>query len=83
MNWIDWLGNSVGVSTGVTVLDLPDGDINQIIRGEKLGDPTILCFRDPGCFRAGEIHKYSDQWRQIADDFLSPQQAQVLKWIED
>ena len=83
MNWVDWLGNPVGVSTGVTVLDLPDGEIDQIIRGEKLGDPTILRFRDPGCFRAGEIHKYSDQWRQIADDSPSPRQAQVLKWIED
>ena len=83
MNWVDWLGNPVGVSTGVTVLDLPDGEIDQIFRGEKLGDPAILRFRDPGCFRAGEIHKYSDQWKQIAGDSPSPQQAQVLKWIED
>ena len=50
MNWVDWLGNPVGVSTWVTVLDLPDGEIDQIIRGEKLGDPAILRFGDPGCF---------------------------------
>ena len=77
MNWVDWLGNPVGVSTGVTVLDLPDGEIDQIFRGEKLGDPAILRFRDPGCFRAGEIHKYSDQWKQIVGDSPSPQQAQA------
>ena len=55
MNWVNWLGNPVRVSTGVTVLDLPDGEIDHICRGEKLGDPAILRFRDPGCFRAGEI----------------------------
>lgn len=52
VNWVDWLGNPVGVNTGVTVLDPPDGEIDQIFRGEKLGDPAILRFRDPGCFRA-------------------------------
>ena len=36
VNWVDWLGNPVGVSTGVTVLDLPDGEIDQIFRGENL-----------------------------------------------
>ena len=46
MNWVGWLGDPVGVSTGVTVLDLPDGEIDQIFRGEKLGDPAILRFRE-------------------------------------
>ena len=81
MNWVDWLGNPVGVSTGVTVLDLPDGEIDQIIRGEKLGDPAILRFRDPSCFRAGEIHKYSDQWGQIAWMVLCLQYTAF--WLED
>ena len=44
VNWVDWLGNPVGVSTGVTVLDLPEGEIDQIIRGEKLGDPSHFTF---------------------------------------
>ena len=55
------LGNPVGVSTGVTVLDLPKGETDQIILGDELGDPAILRFRDPGCRRAGEIHNYPDQ----------------------
>ena len=67
----------------MTVLDLPEGEIDQIIRGEKLGDSAVLRFRDTGCFRAGEIHEYSDQWRQIASDSPSPQQAPILEWIED
>lgn len=56
VNWVDWVGTSVGVGTGVTVLELSREEIDQIRRGIKLGDPTTLQFRDPASFRAGEVH---------------------------
>jgi len=75
LNWIDWLGNSVGVGTGVTVTELSWEEIDQIIRGDKLGDPAMLRFRDPAYFRAGEAHNHSDQWQEIVGDLPSIEQV--------
>ena len=25
-------------------------------------DATLLAFRDPSCFRAGKLHRHTDQW---------------------
>ena len=47
LSWVDWLGNSVGVSTGVTATEFSRKDIDLVIRGDKLGDPAMLRFRDP------------------------------------
>jgi len=60
LNWVDLLGNSVGVGTGVTVTEFSRDEFDQIIRGNKLGGPAMLRFRDPACFRAGEAHNHSD-----------------------
>ena len=83
VNWVDWSGNSVGDSTGVTVSEITREEIDQIFHGDKLGDPARLRFRDPASFRAGEVHNYYHQWHNIVDDPPSPQQVQVLKWIND
>ena len=48
-----------------------------------MGNPAMLWFRDPACFRAGEIHNCYVQWREIAGDSLSIQHVQILKWIKD
>ena len=83
MDWVDWLGNPVGFSTGETVSDFSKEEIDQIILGNKLKDPAMLWFRDSACFHAGEIHNCYDQWREIAGDSPPIQHVQVLKWIKD
>lgn len=83
INWVDWVGNSVGVGTGVTVLELSREKIDQIYHGDKLEDPTTLQFRDTASFHAGEVHNYYQQWQDIIRDYPSAQQVQVLKWIRD
>ena len=80
ISWVDWLGNSVGVGTGVAVLELSREEIDQICHGDKLGDPATLRFRDPATFRAGEVHNYYHQWQDIIGSSPSAQQVQVLKW---
>ena len=77
------MGNSVGVGTGVAVLELSREEIDQICHGDKLGDPATLRFRDPATFRAGEVHNYYHQWQDIIGGSPSAQQVQVLKWIKD
>ena len=76
LSWVDWLGNSVGVSTGVTATEFSREDIDLVIRGKKLGDPAMLRFRDPACFRAGEVHEHYAQWQEIVGDRPSTEQQQ-------
>ena len=83
LSWVDWLGNSVGVSTGVTATEFSREDIDLVIRGKKLGDPAMLRFRDPACFRAGEVHEHYAQWQEIVGDRPSTEQQQTLKWIRE
>jgi len=71
----------VGVSTGVTATELSREDL--VIRGDKLGDPAMLRFRDPTCFRAGEVHEHYVQLQEIVGDSPSTEQLQTLKWIRD
>ena len=42
INWVDWLGNSAGVGTGVAVLELSKDKIDRICHGDRLGDPATL-----------------------------------------
>ena len=73
ISWADWLGNSVGVGTGVAVLELSRAEIDQICHGDKHGDPATLRFRDPATFRAGEVHNYYHQWQDIIGSSPSAQ----------
>ena len=83
INWFDWLGNSVGVGTGVAVLQLSRERIDQSCHGHKLGDPVTLWFRDPATFRAGEVYNYCCQWQDIIGGSPYAPQVQVLKWIKN
>ena len=51
--------------------------------GELIGDISELLFRDPNCFRAGELHNHFEYWQYIERESPSPQQAQILGWIRD
>ena len=73
------MGNPVGVSTGVTATDFTKETIDEIIRGERLANPSDLRYRVR--FRAGELHEHYEQWENLAGDQPSPQQLQILEWI--
>ena len=81
MSWVDCFGNPVEVSGEVTACDRVR--LQRIQRGELIGDISELLFRDPHCFRAGELHNHFEYWQYIARDSSSPQQAQILGWIRD
>ena len=80
--WIGW-GTLVGVSMGVTATGFTKERIEEIIRGERLADPSELLYRDPSRFRAGELHDHYEQWENLVDDQPSPQQLQILRWIRN
>ena len=54
----------MGVSTGVTATEFSSEDIDLVIRGDKLGDPVMLRFKDPACLRVGEVHEHYVQWQE-------------------
>ena len=77
------MGNPVGVSMGVTATGFTKERIEEIIRGERLADPSELLYRDPSRFRAGKLHDHYEQWENLVDDQPSPQQLQILRWIRN
>ena len=81
MSWVDCFGNPVEVSGEVTACDRVR--LQRIQRGELIGDISEILFRDPHCFRAGELHNHFEYWQYIARDSSSPQQAQILGWIRE
>ena len=42
----------------------------KVSRGEALGDVGDLLFRDPKHFRAGELHKLVDSWKELSRGIL-------------
>ena len=41
VTWVNWMGTSLEVSSGVTVQELSDQYIHKVIHGEELADPAI------------------------------------------
>ena len=73
-------GNPVVASSGMTVSEVK---LQRITNGDVLGDLAALLFRDPKCYRAGELHAHVDHWETIVGKHPTPQQAQVLEWIRE
>ena len=79
------IGTSVngtqGMAAGNTHI-LPDF-VRDVALGNQLADVTMLSFRDPNSFFAGNLHNHLDFWRSLAA--LSPydQATTVLNWIEN
>ena len=81
IQWVDYLGNPVQSSGEVTVAEVPQATITQLVHGECLADLSQLRFRHPDSFSAGELHHHLHEWNQIVGSPASPQQTQVLNWI--
>ena len=83
--WVTHIGTSVngtqGMAAGNTHI-LPDF-VRDVALGNQLADVTMLSFRDPNSFFAGNLHNHLDFWRSLAA--LSPydQATTVLNWIEN
>ncbi|KAK3706538.1 hypothetical protein QZH41_013030, partial [Actinostola sp. cb2023] len=75
-HWVDWMGRSYErASNRVTVMP-PEEIIHRIIKGDRLGDPSALPFRDPETLVAGELHNHLEQWEAIADEIPTPEQLE-------
>ena len=56
--------------------------INDVRNGSKAADVSMLAFRDPDAFMAGNIHANLPSWQCIAAVASYDHAQEVLKWIE-
>ena len=56
--------------------------ITDVLEGSKTADVSILSFRDPDAFVAGNIHNLLPSWKLIAAVAPFDRAQEVLKWIE-
>ena len=56
--------------------------IRDVLEGSKTADFSILAFRDPDAFVAGNIHNLLPSWNRIAAVAPFDRAQEVLKWIK-
>ena len=56
--------------------------VSSVIRGEMFDDATLLAFRDLNCFRAGELHRHTDQWGKLFQ-YSTNNFSEVQDWIHN
>ena len=39
--------------------------LSSVIKGDSLADVSLLAFREPNRFTAGELHRHKDQWEKL------------------
>ncbi|KXJ06330.1 Protein LIGHT-DEPENDENT SHORT HYPOCOTYLS 5 [Exaiptasia diaphana] len=83
VNWVNAKGNPVVVSGGVTANEDLGKLVGKVQHGAAIGDIDHLVFRDPKCFRAGELHQCARYWDEILDTSADQIQADVRTWIHD
>ena len=56
--------------------------INDVLNGSNAADVSMLAFRDPDAFMAGNIHTNLPSWQRIAAVAPYDRAQEVLEWIE-
>ena len=83
VSWVDFRGYPVKVGGDITAHD-HGRRLRQIQYGDQVvGDISEFIFRDPDCFKAGELHNDIEYCRCITRSRPSPQQTEVLGCIRD
>ena len=77
VSWVDFQGYSVKVGGDITAHD-HGRRLRQIQYGDQVvGDISELIFRDPDCFKAGELHNDFECWQYITQTGPLPQQTEI------
>ena len=77
---IDLFGNPAKSANEITA---DHKKARLVEKGEACDKLTELVFRDPGNFKAGELHNNYMYWEEISYRTLFPKQEEVLGWIRD
>lgn len=71
MCWVNMAGDPVVVNREMTANSGMEEKIRRVEKGQIVADVSELCFRDPGNFVAGGLHRNSQCWEEIAERYPS------------
>ena len=57
--------------------------VSAVLEGNAISDVSMLAFRDPKRFVAGELHRHLESWSHITSSTPCDLAPQVLNWIEN
>ena len=73
VTWCDWKGKPQGVVT-------PVPSVQMVSSLMAKASPSLLSFRNPDAFVAGELHRHVDKWEEILAQH--PKQDEILSYIK-
>ena len=85
VRWVRFDGSPLEVAQGMTVenLHISPQFFRNVISGHTRVDASMLAFRDPDTFVAGNIHACFPAWENIARIAPFKLMANILFWIQD
>ena len=57
--------------------------MTSVTEGTVLVDVSVLAFRDPRYFKAGELHEHKHLWTTLLQPSHSDGFTEVLDWIDN
>ena len=64
--WVNYTGFPLAEAQGMAYnAHIMQEFVSSVITGDVFADASLLAFRDPCCFRAGELHRRTDQWDKL------------------
>lgn len=84
MHWVKHDGSGFETARGmVDNAHISKQFVTSVIDGKVLADVSLLAFRDPRHFKAGELHWHKELWATLIHDTDSERFAEVLDWIHN
>ena len=85
VRWVRFDGSPLEVAQGMAVenLHISPQFVLDVISGHARADASMLAFRDPDTFVAGNIHACFPAWERIAKIAPFKLTPNILRWIQD
>ena len=85
VRWVRFDGSPLEVAQGMAVenLHISPQFVLDVISGQTRADASMLAFRDPDTFVAGNIHACFSAWESIAKIAPFKLTPDILRWIQD
>ena len=84
IHWVNREGSHLCPSGSISQNNnhLDNTYIRKVQQGSQLANTSVLAFRDPQSFVAGELHNHYDSWEKLASLAPYKDTKDVLSWIK-
>lgn len=83
-NTVSWIKHDESLAQGMANnVHITQEFLNSVIHGETLADVSMLAFRDPEKFIAGNLHQHKHQWATLSTSLDNHNFAHVFDWINN